>query len=282
MRPSRRPPPDCPRPVNGPVLRIGHGPAAGDAETGLTQTYDWAEAGEEIRRIAAELRAALPAIESVQRHLERTADLLRLSDVEEPPTDEAISARQAAMDRRLLAIDEIARTAEHDGCSLLDGTWAATLADAEVAGVRVLRIPSVACRALGHERIGGMLCSLATGGASAPQHGGVARGLAIIRCAMLQVAGIKEQAAAFLRDAVEPLLHRIEVTVENLEAAREAVVDLDLARGASQLTRLDVLLAGAAPSPKPSIEKSVPRTSATTDHASRPVRLIISPEARQE
>lgn len=196
----------------------------------------------QITALSAVLATAQSGIEEVQRHLARLSEIADPQGLTDRQWHEAQAARQTAIDLEIRAIDELAASTQVDGAKLLDGTWSVALADPSVGGVRALRIASMASHCLGRERIGGFLSSLASAHSQPHDRSDPAMSRAVVRCAMLQVAAVYEQVAAFERDALDPLRRTTEVVSANAEAAQGAFDDMDLAHQASRLTRLDALL----------------------------------------
>ena len=196
----------------------------------------------QIAALSAVLATAQSGIEDVQRHLARLSDIADPQGITDRQWRAAQAARQTAIDLEIGAIDELAASTQADGAKLLDGTWSVALADPSVGGVLALRIASMASHCLGRKRIGGFLSSLASADAQPLDRSDPARSRAVVRCAMLQVAAVYEQIAAFERDALDPLRRTTEVVSANAEAANGAFEDMDLAHQASRLTRLDALL----------------------------------------
>jgi hypothetical protein len=188
------------------------------------------------------LATAAGGIEQIQCCLARLAEMTDPQGMTDQQWRDSHAARQTAIDREIQAIDGLATTTEVQGVTPLDGTWSVALADPSVGGVRTLRIASMASHCLGTERIGGFLSSLASARAQPMDRSDPARGRAVVRCAMLQVAAAHEQISAFVRDALDPLRLTLEVVSANTEAALGAYEDLDLAHQTSRLTRLDALV----------------------------------------
>lgn len=205
----------------------------------------------QITALSAVLAAAQSGIEDVQRHLARLSEIADPQGLTDHQWNAARAVRQAAIDREIQAIDELAAATQADGAKLLDGTWSVALADSLVGGVRALRIASMASHCLGRERIGGFLSSLASAGSPPFDRLDPARSRAVIRCAMLQAAAVYEQVAAFERGALDPLRCTLEVMSANAEAAQGTLEDMDLAHQASRLTRLDALLNACPKTPHP-------------------------------
>lgn len=256
FRPHRRPP-SAGRPrAEAPVLRLTH---CADS----VEPPPFAPSGEEsssvlhqIGALSAVLAAAESGIEEVQHRLARLAEIADPQGLSDHQWNALQAARQTAIDREIRAIDERAASTEADGAKLLDGTWSVALADASMGGVRTLRIASVASHCLGRERIGGFLSSLASADSQPINRSDPARNRAVIRCAMLQVAAAREQVAAFRRDALDPLRRTFEVISANVEAAEDAFEEVDLARQASRLTRIDALLNACPRAPHPGLGQS--------------------------
>jgi len=246
IRPYRRPPRPCEDRPSGPDLRISHLPKeiAEDSCVNQPHAEDCLEVLDELRRVDAAFRLATDGIETIQRSLQ---DLdARLLLLEDPPAPD-ITAHTAYFDQAVHMIDRTVETTEFDGARLLDGTWSVTLADAGGKGVRVLRIRPLAARDLGNARIGGFLTSFTSHAAALPpaspsQADGPARHRAVLRCAILQVAAVREQVAVFRREAVTPLIQTLEVTAENTQASHQAGIDSDFAHQVGNLTRLDALV----------------------------------------
>ncbi|MFQ5502880.1 MAG: hypothetical protein ACE5EQ_11375 [Phycisphaerae bacterium] len=246
IRPYRRPPRPSEDRSSGPDLRISHLPKEITEESHVNQPHaeDCLEVLDELRRVDAALRLATDGIESIQRILQ---DLSTRLPQPEDSSESDIAAHTTYFDEVVHRIDRIVETTEFDGVRLLDGAWSVTLADAAGKGVRVLRIRPLAARDLGHSRIGGFLTSFASHTAVLPpaspsQADGPARRRAVLRCAILQVAALREQVAVFQREAVTPLIQTLEVTVENTQASHQAGIDSDFAHQVGNLTRLDALV----------------------------------------
>ncbi len=221
------------------MLRVSYG-RADDVQSSRASDVDGpADALYQVRHVAEALNLAAAAIERVQQHVLRLGAAVQSAADLAPAGETAPSSWRADVAAEVRSIDQIVGSTESDGCKLLDGTWAVTLADAAGKGVRVLRVAEMSSRALGNEAIGGRLASLMLAGDAC--EGTVVRVQDVARCALLQAAAAREQIVAFLRDAVEPLAAALEVTLANRTAADLAVGDLAFAQQASQLTPLDAL-----------------------------------------
>lgn len=196
----------------------------------------------QVSDLTEALRTAQDAIERIQQHLARMAQIADPQDLKDAQWQAERPARQAALDDQMRAIDQLAVATEISDAKLLDGTWSVAVADPSNRSVHTLRIPSLAAAHLGRERIGGFLSELTSSGANPFLRADLARSRAVIRCAMLQVAAVGQQVAAFVRDALDPLSRTLQVTTANIEAADSTIADCDFAHQASRLTRLDALV----------------------------------------
>jgi len=239
LRPQRRPPQVGGRRTGGPVLRVSYGTFDDIQASSPPDAEDPADALGQVRHVADAMNLAAEAIERIQQHVLRITAFAQSAADLAPEGKAEPSTWRTDVAAEVRSIDQIADSTESDACTLLDGTWAVTLADAMGKGVRVLRIAEMSSRVLGSDGIGGHLASLANedGGGEVT----AVRVKDVARCALLQAASAREQITSFLHDAVEPLASTLAVTIANRTAADLAVGDLEFAHQASQLTPLDAL-----------------------------------------
>jgi hypothetical protein len=158
----------------------------------------------------------------------------------------ATTQEQREIDRLIEAIDHACADARYAGEHLLGGSWSVAIDDETGAASQSFTLPQINTSTLGSERIGGFISALATDGDYDVISGCVADARAIVRAAMFQIAGIRENIAEFLLAAVEPARSSMDVAAENAAAATSVLLDVDFIRQAGGVTQIDALIAGKA------------------------------------
>lgn len=256
LKPRRRPPLADGLRSTAPTLRLSHDARPSEVSL-LSSTSDKCiTALKHARQTAAALRAALDAIELIQRHLIRLNNLTYSANNTSQPARDDLETRQIEVDREIQAIDRIANSTTFEGDQLLNGKWSATLADPSGNGAQSLRIPCMLSCDLGNKQIGGLIASLASGGEQTFQNGNSARILAVTRCALLQTVAIRDEVSLYLKNIAEPLIGALNVAAANVNAVQVSIEQTDWVNQVSRLTKLDALTHACPDSSKMHIHKT--------------------------
>jgi flagellin len=102
-------------------------------------------------------------------------------------------------------------------------------------------LPSVNAASLGNIE-DGFLSSLATGGANSLLEGREEQASLIVSLALRQVATLRAQIGALQANTIQTNVASLEVSLENISAARSQIIDTDFAAETAELTRLQILV----------------------------------------
>jgi hypothetical protein len=229
FKPYRRPPQAGPRDSS---LRLQS--SGGDRHLTVGIPANLGTAIERAESVGQSLHAALEGYSRILTVVGNMEDALRLmlNDNARP------GLRVVSTIAELLSkIDAEAHGVCDAGRRLLDGCWRAELIDVAGNPTFAVTLPQIASDSLGSQAVGGRLSSLTTVATASP-----AKALAIVRSAVLWLAGERERLFRILADVVEPHVAELETIEANCSAAT-ATDQADFAADLAAITKLHALAA---------------------------------------
>lgn len=229
LKPYRRPPQSAPQ---GSSLRLQS--STGEHHPVVSVPPNLAAAIDRAESVGHSLHVALEGYSRILTVVGRLEDELRTF------LDRGFSANpylESNVADLLSRIDEEAIGVCDAGRLLLDGRWQVELIDDSGKPTVTIKLPRIATDSLGSQAVGGRLSTLTQVAAVSP-----AMALAIVRSAVLWLAGERERLFRVLADVIEPHVAELETIEANCSAAN-ATEQADFAADLAGITKLHALAA---------------------------------------
>ncbi len=232
LKPYRRPPGAATGAIG---LRLRTAVCVDDfptAEAAASPSDHIAAAIHRAETIGSALHIALETYSRILSLVGQLEDTLRSSLDDDKTADDSLPAQLCDL---LSMIDGVARQACDAHGPLLDGRWRGDLLDAAGRATVSITLPLICTASLGSDAVGGRLSALAVVSGQSP-----ASAIAIVRSAVLWLAGERERIFRVLADVVEPAVAELEVIEANC-ASLSATDSADFAADLAGISKLHAL-----------------------------------------